>query len=345
MNNRFEHRKTTIKEVAKKAGVSVATVSRVLNNQDIVAQDKRDKVLSIIKEMNFVPNPAARSLSKRQAYKVAVVVPNLISPSLSETITGIFTTMNKEGVDTVLYNSNESSDIESIIFDSLGDRLLEGVIFIAQVGEPLDFNKLAQRLPVAILERVEESNDFDVFTIDDKLGMSKIVGHFVELGHKKIAYFTGISSSNNAARRLKAFYEAMEENGLEVDPVWIRNCDYSVKSGKEAYLKMHEEDLGVTAIVCAGDFIAMGAYSGAMEKGVKVPEDLSISGYDSFADSAYLFPTFTTVDFDSTKAGKMLAEAIITRFVEGNNIPGKKVVIKPQLFIRATSGRAKDATK
>ena len=331
-------KKTTIKEVAKKAGVSVATVSRVMDNQDIVREEKKNKVLQAIADLNYVPNPAARTLGKRQVYKVAVIVPNIMNYALADIIKGISFTLYDRNVDMLLFNSNEDPEIEWKSFQGLSDKLVEGVIFIAQCGPQLDFTHLAKRMPIVLIERAEKTNQVDRFEIDNEDAMEQIVHHLYELGHRKIAYITGEAKSYNSQVITRAFRKALEKYGLPYVEDWSINTAFTMKGGKAGLEKLIQRKGDYTAIVCSSNLIAIGVVNTAIKMGYRIPQDFSISGYDSFPDIDVLTPSITTIEYPAYEMGTQAAQAILEKLETEEAVSPRQKIIKVRLRIGETTG-------
>ena len=338
MNEDKNQKRTTIKEVAKKAGVSVATVSRVMNNQDIVKDEKKQKVLQAIADLNFVPNPAARTLGKKQVFKVAVIVPNIMNYSLADTIKGISQTLHDNKVDMMLFNSDENPETEKKSFLSLSDKLVEGVIFIAQCGPQIDFSQMAKRMPIVLIERAEKTNLVDRLEIDNDDAMSKIIGHLHELGHRKIAYISGEATSYNTQNITKSFLKALNEYNLPVSKDCYINTSYTFRGGKKGLEELLGKKGDFTAIVCSSNVIAIGAVNTAIKLGYKIPEDFSISGYDSFPEIDVLTPTITTIDYPAYSMGVQAAKSILEKFDTDKSIPPEQTVIKVDLIKGDSTG-------
>lgn len=331
-------KRTTIKEVAKKAGVSVATVSRVMNHQEIVKDDKKEKVLQAIADLNFVPNPAARTLGKKQVFKVAVIVPNIMNYALADTIKGISQTLHNNDVDMMLFNSDENPETEKKSFLSLSDKLVEGVIFIAQCGPQIDFSQMAKRMPIVLIERAEKTNLVDRLEIDNDHAMEKIVGHLSELGHRNIAYISGEASSYNTQNITKSFLKAINKFKLPHLSECYVNTTYTFKGGKVALEKLLKRKNEFSAIVCSSNVIAIGAVNTAIKLGYKIPEDFSIAGYDSFPDIEVLTPSITTIDYPAYDLGVQAASAILEKLDTENNILPKQKVIEVELIKGESTG-------
>ena len=333
-----QRRKTTIKEVAKRARVSIATVSRVINNQKIVKKDKRQKILEVIAELNYVPNPAARSLGKKQPYKVAVVVPNISNPALTEAIKGIFEILYANKIDMVLFNSNENPEMEKKIFLSLSDKLIEGAIFIAQCGSLLDFSQLTKRIPVAVIERAEKTNTIDKFEIDNYNAMDQIVDHLYNLGHRKIVHISGLHYSYNSQSRKAAFRFALEKKKLQITDNRFISTNFTIAGGVKGFNQLLKKSDDFTAVTCSSDLIALGAISSAIKSGYTIGENMSIVGYDGFSKTDYTYPAVTSINYPGYKMGMLAAKAIIDKLDRGSKVPSKKITLKVELVDRETTG-------
>lgn len=331
-------KRTTIKEVAKKAGVSVATVSRVMNNQDVVKDEKKQKVLQAIADLNFVPNPAARTLGKKQVFKVAVIVPNIMNYALTYIIKGISQTLHNNKVDMMLFNSDENSETEKKTFLSLSEKLVEGVIFIAQCGPKIDFSQMAKRMPIVLIERAEKTNLVDRLEIDNDDAMRKIIGHLYELGHRKIAYISGETTSYNTQNITKSFLKAIKEFSIPISEDFYINTSYTFRGGEKGLKELLSKKKDFTAIVCSSNVIAIGVVNTAIKLGYKIPEDFSISGYDSFPEIDVLTPTITTIDYPAYSMGVQAAKLILEKFDTDKSIPLKQEVIKVDLIKGNSTG-------
>lgn len=337
LNNKNQKR-TTIKEVAKKAGVSVATVSRVMNNQDIVKEEKKNKVLQAIADLNYVPNPAARTLGKKQVFKVAVIVPNIMNYALADIIKGISETLYDHNVDVLLFNSNENPEAEKKSFLGLSDKLVEGVIFIAQCGSQLDFSGLAKRMPIVLLERAEKTNLVDRFEIDNEDAMEQLVAHLGALGHQRIAYITGDASSYNSQVITAAFKKALAAHRLPFLEEYIVHTTFDILGGKNGFENLLSKGKDFSAVVCSSNLIALGAVNTAIKMGYKVPEDFSFCGYDSFPGIEWLNPSLTNVEYPAYDMGRQAAEAILEKFESEGTVPPIQKMIKVKLRLGDSTG-------
>lgn len=326
----------TIKTVARQSGVSISTVSRVLNNPDSVTHDKRARVLRAIEELKYVPNPVARALGSRKVGSIAIVVPTILNPFMSEVMTGIIEVLDEDSYDALVFDSNEQYDRERAFKEVLPHKMIDGAIFIGAAGRELDFDALAEKMPVALIARSEQPEAADCFVADEKQGMLRMVEHLHQLGHREIGHIGGSFGSTDGMRRFGFFKDALAELGLEWNPEYDAFTDWYIKGGHDALVKLIAKPRRPTAIICATDLIALGALGAAHEAGIAVPGELSITGFDNAPSSPYLVPALTTLKYPNYRLGRLAARAVLRRLHTGN-VKSLRKVIPLELIERAST--------
>jgi DNA-binding LacI/PurR family transcriptional regulator len=332
----------TIKTVARKAGVSISTVSRVLNNPDSVTLDKRNRVNKAIEELNYVPNPVARALGSRKVGSIAIVVPTILNPFMSEVMRGVIEVLDEDSYDALVFDSNEQFEREKVFFEVLPHKMIDGAIFLGASGRELDFDILAEKMPVALVARSEEPMMVDTFTADEKQGMLRMVEHLYELGHRRIGHIGGSFGSSDAMRRFGFFKDALKELGIDWNSSFDLFCDWSLQGGYDGMLKLLQKKEQPTAVICATDLIAMGALGAANKAGIRVPEDLSVAGFDNAPSSPFLIPPLTTLKYPNYQIGRLAARSVLKKLHGRDEKRGKSIrkIIPMELIERDSTAKA-----
>ena len=303
----YLERRVTIKDVAEAAGVSTQTVSRVINNRPDVAPATRRRVLALIDELGYRPNMLARSLSQQRSHSLGVVTAGLKYVGPSRTINGITSQAEKLGYMLVLKELRhfEFDDIDSVL-DDLLSRQVDGILWaVSEVGD--NRKGLARRLPELktpiLFLTMAQRDGWPVVKIDNHHG-GKIAGeHLLALGHQQIGHISGPLKWWEARMRKNGWEEAMRTAGVDVlDRHWVAG-DWSSASGKKAIAELLEKFPEMTGVFVANDQMALGALQYAHENGIRVPEQLSIVGFDDVPESAFYWPALTTVHHDHYTLG------------------------------------------
>jgi len=301
------NRRITIKDVAEAAGVSSQTVSRVINNRPDVAPSTRRRVLAIVEELGYRPNMLARSLSQQRTHSLGLVTAGLKYVGPSRTINGI--TAQAEELDYMLVLKElrhfEFMDVDSVL-DDLLSRQVDGILWaVSEVGD--NRKGLAQRLPSLktpiLFLTMAQRKGWPVVKIDNRAGGRIAVEHLLELGHKRIGHIAGPLKWWEARMRKNGWESTLRNAGLEVaDEHWVAG-DWSSASGKRAIEQLLTKFPEMTGVFIANDQMALGALQYAHEHGLRVPEQLSIVGFDDVPETAFYWPALTTVHHDHYTLG------------------------------------------
>lgn len=287
----------TIADVAKEANVSVATVSRVLNNKNSVRPETSKKVYEAIEKLSFEPNISARNLRKKETKVIIIVTPNITNPYYAHILTGIGDSANESGYSALIYNTAGNESRERQAMDMLKKRRADGAILLASNIDSIWIQEYADEYPIVQCSEYVLDLDIPRVSIDNYKASIEVMEYIISLGHKKIAT---ISSSNryiSTALRLKGYKDSLKSHGLKVVQNYIDFADdeYSFKSGKEAALNLLNQRDRPTAIFCISDTIALGAITAAKQLGILVPEELTIIGFDDVEYTTMFHPFITTI--------------------------------------------------
>ncbi len=332
--------KLTIRHIAKLAGVSRSTVSRVINDHPSVRRETREQVLSIVAETGFRPDPIARSLSSRRAGIIGLVIPLAIQslfedPFFARLMQGISQGCNMHDYTLALFLLHTQEE-EAKLYPRLSRRqLLDGVIVTAtRNGDPLIPQLLANRVPFVLHGRHEDPR-VSFADVDNVAGAYLAVTHLVRLGRRRIALITGPSGSLAAEDRKRGYLDALQERRLSIDEALIIHGDFTETSSHQAMqgLLPHEPD----AVFVASDSMALGALRALREAGKRVPDEVAVVGFDDMPQAATADPPLTTIRQPIQQTGLLAVEMLIDILGNGAN-PARRIILPTELVIRASCG-------
>jgi LacI family transcriptional regulator len=328
----------TIRDVAREAGVSVATVSRVFNNSGPVREETRRRISDVALRLRYSPNSAARSLSRQQADTIGVLLPDLYGEFFSEVIRGIDQLVQREGWHLLVSSShNERTDIEAAL------RAMRGRVDGLLVMSPdLDARALSENLPanlpVVLLNCEVDGRAYDSLNIDNYGGALAMMGHLLERGHRRIGLITGLPRNHDARERLRGSHAALAAAGLRADPCLVVQGDFSESSGYRAAHVLLERGPLPTAIVAGNDSMAIGALSALVESGVRVPEDVALVGFDDIPIARYVAPPLTTVRVRIPELGGRAAARLLAALAQDGAREPVQELLPTELVIRRSCG-------
>jgi len=304
----------TIYEVAEQAGVSLSTVSRVLNGRKTVNPKMREKVEAAMRELNYRPSSVARSLATNRSDSIGVLVSELDTPFFGEMMQAIEATLreaNKHVIITVGHN-DQQQEVDAVEF--LISRNCDALIMHSEGmtdEQLLAVNR--DKLPIAVINRDVQGLENGCFCLDNEQGGYIATQHLIKKGHKKIAYISGPSRKTDAMERLAGHKRALADASIAIDETLIFEGNYKEEDGKQGLLALRALHPDITALVCANDWMASGAMSCARDLGLQLPDDLSIVGFDDVVFAHHVYPKLTAVSNPVYKMGEMAAKSILSR--------------------------------
>jgi LacI family transcriptional regulator len=327
----------TIKDVAAMAGVSFTTVSHVVNNTRPVSADVRAKVERAIIHLNYVPSAVARSLKARSTATIGLVVPNSTNPYFAELSRGVEDGCAREGYCMFFCNSDDDPTKQRNYLRTLQEKRADGLI-VASAGDDavLASSLIDTREPLVIVDRNIEGLSADLVQIDHERGAYLATKHLLELGHVRIGCITGPVATAVSAMRVHGFIRAMAERGIEIEPRAIVESDFSGRGGLEAAGRLFDT-VRPTAIFACNDMMGIGALRVAAERGIRVPHDCSIIGFDDIELSSYTYPALSTVGQSVRALGEAAAHMLIERISGAVSGPTRRRVITPRLVLREST--------
>jgi DNA-binding LacI/PurR family transcriptional regulator len=330
--------KINIKDVAKKAGVSTATVSRVLKNFPGVREKTRRKVLNTVSELNYEVNAVARSLRQKKTNSIGIIVGNVLSQFYSVIAKSVEDTANKFGYNTILCNGDENPEKELNYLKVLKSNRVDGII-LTPTGKNSEYVRhlIDSGTKVVLLDRLIEGVDCDAVLVDNASGAYKAVKHLIEQGYRKIGIVDGYLDRTTGAERLRGYLQAIEEAGIAKDDSLIKIGDFKKESGKKLAKELLEQSNRPEAIFATNIDMSMGALIAIKEMGLAIPDDIGIVCFDDSDWALILEPSITVIRQPVYQLGSMAAELLI------KNIENKKdnsehkptiVTLNTELIIR-----------
>lgn len=325
----------TLKNIASEAKVSIKTVSRVVNNDPKVSKSTRKMIQEIIEARGYKPNLIARGLKKRKTNTIGFIVPDIGNPSFTEIVKGCTDVFDKNGYYVFLGSSENNPQKEIDIIKDLISMLIEGIILIPATTVDRDltfFSKI--RCPLVILDREIDGLDKDKVVLSNKKSAYDATKLLLENGCKKIVIFGGLQSAKTAQKRFEGFKQAMDENNLFSGELVFWG-DFSIDAGykmmKEALIRFGND---IDAVFACNDLIALGAINAIKEHKLKIPEDISLIGFDDMFFSAYLNPPLTTVHIPFNDEGAIAAKLLLKKIKKPEDKNIERIIVDTRIIIR-----------
>ena len=332
-NMRNKRRTATIHDVAREAGVSVSTVSRVLNNKDDVALETYEKVQGVIDELGYTSSLAARGMRSRRTNVIGLIMPDVASLYCVEVMRGVNRAIAKLDYDLIIYTNGDIrkysiADQERRYVMLLNVGITDGVIVVTPAAK--DFST---ETPIVAIDPNNESPECPAVNATNRAGALAAMTYLTGLGHRRIGYITGRLELVSATRRLLGYKDGLAACGIRLKEELIQVGDYNTETAvgcARALLSLPEPP---TAIFAANDMSAIGIYQAAQEMGVRIPQELSVVGFDNIRESAFLSPPLTTVDQFIEEMGTIAVEMVM-KLVKGETLERNLHEIPTQLVVR-----------
>ncbi|NLC45728.1 MAG: LacI family transcriptional regulator [Firmicutes bacterium] len=328
-----------IYDVAKKAGVSVATVSRVINNERYVAPKTRALVEKALKETGFIPNMNASSLTKKRTNTLAVVIPDLTNPFFTDLICGIEDQAVQRKMAVIMANTDEDPTKERRAIRFLMEKRVDALIIASAARNSREISPLLKgKTPLVLIDRQLKGLNADLVRSDDRGGAKTLVDYLVGLGHRRIGFIAGKKGISTAKSRLDGYLDAMKAHGLTPESELIAEGDFQQKGGREGILKLLELAEPPTAVIASNNIEAIGALSALREKGLEVPKDISLVCFDDLGLASEVYPFLTVVAQPVRTMGTVAAQLALDR-LEGISEQEREVVMQMTLIERKSCRR------
>jgi DNA-binding LacI/PurR family transcriptional regulator len=335
----INHMPITIKDVARESGVNSSTVSRALNNGYGVNEETRKHVIEVATRLNYRTNQVARGLVTGRSHTIGLVVSDIRNPFFAEVARGAEDAAHRAGHDLVLCNSDLKAEKQMSYFDSLLAKRVDGIVMnsVAVLSHAQQDQLRAAGVPIVLLNR---SSDYRRFSsvLGDNLQGGEIAGNYlIDLGHTKVVHITGPRAHGNLADRAKGFLKAFHDRGLP-EPGVIYG-EHTFAGGYESANQLLGPDRSITAIFAGNDVLAFGCIRTAIEKGLRIPDDLSIIGFDNVEISQITSPPLTTVDQPKYEIGRAAIEMLLNMMAKDGICEPEHRIIGVRLIERQSCRR------
>jgi LacI family transcriptional regulator len=333
----------TIKDVARAAGVSVATVSRVQNGSALVKEATRRRVGEIVTRLGYSPHGAARSLITSRTNTIGVLLPDLYGEFFSEVIRGIDQTAQRHGLHLLVSSSHDDRSALETAFRSMRGRV-DGLIVMWPEMDETAVPSFPARFPVVLLSSPIGPHGFDVITVANYDGAYAMVCHLLDLGHRRIAIIKGVEGNADAAERLRGYRGALASAGLASAAIEVAG-DFNEESGFRAAGELLRREVRPTAIFAANDAMAIGALSALRDAGLRVPDDIALTGFDDIPMARYMDPALSTVHVDISALGEHATLRLLAAVRDKDRHEHRAETLPTTLVLRRSCGATIPASR
>ena len=317
----------TIKDIAKAADVSVTTVSRVLNDKPDVSPNTRENVLEKINELGYKPNSIARGLALQKTNTLGLIIPDISNPFFPDMA-------NQKGYSVIFCNTDNEQKKEKEAIELMKEKQVDGILLSLSTTNEKELKNLRQvEYPIVQIDRKIPNINYPSITIDNVKSAYTATKFLIENGHKKIAHITGDLETITGYQRLKGFTKAISEKKIKLNNSYIKNGDYSKRSGYNNMLALLKSNNPPSAVFIANDLMAVGAYQAVFEMNLSIPEDISIIGHDNIDVTKLVNPTLTTMAQPKYKLGKKAVQLLIAE-IESNELSNEEIILNTNLINR-----------
>ncbi len=330
---------TTISDVAKRAGVSPVTVSRVINHAENVSPATRAKVEQAIAELGYVPSGVAKSLRLKRTKTLALIVPDIENSFWTTVARGVEDAAQSRGYSIFLCNTDENADKQRHYLEVVVSQRVDGVIIAPSDNNPENLSLLRRRqVPTVVMDRYVAEWDVDTVMGDSVSAARALVTHLISLGHRRIAMISGPRTTSTSTDRILGYRIALAEAGVPYDPGLIRTGEYRSISGERLTHQLLASDRRPTAIFAANNVIALGVIDALETHGLRVPEDMALVCFDDLPNTSRLFPFLTVAVQPAYDLGANAAQLMLSRLESQQPLPSRHVVLPTRLIIRHSCG-------
>lgn len=326
----------TVADVARRAGVSTASVSRALSGADGVSAAVRERVVAAAQALGYRPNTVARSLRTTRTQTIGLIVPDVVNPFFSELAWAVEEAAHRHGYSVILCNANEETARQDGYIDLMLARRVDGLLLTPVLEESSALRAVVrQGVPMVFVDRAVDSIEAPSVRADGSLAISQLVDHLVDLGHERIAVISGPPQTVTGRERLTAFRTAMRAHSLELPEELVRFGNFQADSGRRAAAELLDLDEPPTAVFAIDNLMALGVFQEMRRRGVRTGADMAVAGFDDPPWFQLLDPAMTTVSQPVTRMGVLAVETLIEAIGDG---PAKSHLLDCELVIRASCG-------
>ena len=328
----------TMRDVAKKARVSISTVSHVINETRVVEKSTRKKVIKAMDELNYHPNVLAQSLRRKKTNTIAFIVSNLTNPYYPEAIRGVEEEFSKVGYSVIVGNADGNIQKEQELITLLYGKQVDGFIICTSGGENQSIHFLIQRhVPVVLFDRKIDGVKLSAAVVDNAGGAQALVEHLISIGHKNIGIITGSLRTYTGKERLQGYLNALSQHEIPQQDQFIKEGDFKLPSGYTNTIELLELSSPPTALFVCNNRMGLGAIQALRDKGLQYPRDIGLAIFDDLPWLEYMNPSITAVEQPIFELGKVAAQLLLERINTKSN-KCKEVMLPVELKIRHSAG-------
>ncbi len=324
----------TIKDIALKAGVSISTVSYILNNTKNVRPETRQRVMAVIEEMNYYPSALAVSMKTKRTQTIGIIVPDISNMFFTEIIRGIEDYANQFGYSVILCNSDENQQKEKKYINTLFKKEIDGLIFVG-TGKNPDILKKKKDMPIVIVDR-KIGNEFSSVMVNNINGGFMATEYLIQKNKTSVYLLTGPLKLSTYFDRMTGYRQALNAYNVNYNESYVVECQVSHEGGYQGVEQILQRGQEVRSIFAANDLIALGAMKALVHKGYRIPEDVSVVGYDDIPTASIVIPALTTIEQPKYMMGEKAAENLI-RQMSQTQIQPEHIELEARLIIRESS--------
>jgi len=335
------NKQITIRDVAKEAGVSRQTISRAFNDKGEISPETKQHVLDVAQRMGYRPSGLARSLTTNRTYTVGLLIPDISYHFYSLIAKGVETVSSAAGYGLYLANTLRDIQRETQALDTLWDRRVDGAILYASFLSPGQLAEYVERYQHVVFINCQTVPDgkgkIATINVDDTFGAQTAVAHLLENGHIRIAFLSGPEFSVSGRRRRAGYEQAFKAHGLTADPNLVYECFPDIEGGYEIAQQLLEDHPEVTAILAYNDMTAVGAMRACQDRGIKIPKEIAIIGFDDIPLASILRPSLTTVRIGKQDLGQQAMTTLLAMIEGKSDEIATEQIITPELVIRESA--------
>jgi len=326
---------STIIDVAKVAGVSTATVSRVINSPQTVRKQTRDRVCNAMKQCRYKYNALARGFVTKRSQTIGLIVPTITNPIFAESTRGVQDYANKHDYHVILGNTDYRKEKEAKLIQVFREMQVDGMLITTTDLKSQTLKELQEEgFPFVILYSTVRKGPLSCVGVDNFLGGYKATDHLIKLKHKRIAMLAGaFSFSDKSFHRWHGYKKCLKDNGITYNPDYLLQSPYNLESGRQGAIELMSMKKRPTALFCSNDYLAIGAMEGAREKGLRVPEDLSVIGFDDIPMASFISPALNTIRQPAYDMGTDGARILLSHISTPPEKPAHRL-LETQLVVR-----------
>ncbi|MCW8333294.1 substrate-binding domain-containing protein [Vibrio paucivorans] len=327
----------TMKDIARLAGVSTSTVSHVINKSRYVSEEISERVNRAAQELNYAPSALARSLKVNRTKTIGMLVTTSTNPFFGEVVKGVERSCYHQGYNLILCNTEGDNERMKASINTLLQKRVDGLLLMCSTleGERIDVFERYPDIPVVVMDWGPMLFTSDKIQDNSLRGGYMATKYLIDSGHKEVGCITGPLIRHQAQMRYEGYKRAINEAGLDFNPNWIVEADFECEGGYEAFNKILSKGKLPSSIFVCNDMMAMGVINAANEKGIKIPEDVSLIGYDDIHIAKFMSPSLTTIHQPKYRLGKAAVETLLKK-LEKETEEAQVVQLEPTLVERAS---------